>query len=256
MIKTVIVEDDPSHCKTLEMMLAEVNAGIEVVATCTNSSDAVAAIEEYKPELVFLDIELEGDKTGFDVIKECRQPDFSVIFTTQYTTANNAINAIRLSALDFLPKPLLQSELLSAVNHFIEDKRVSIERLRTLKMNLEIERSNAKVIWIGDGEKSLRVNSDNILYAQSDNTTTFFFLASEIHGRRKITSTISIGQWEEVLERYGFCRIHNRCLVNLEYVVEYARLDSTVKMRNDEVLSVSRQRKDHLLKRLGLTKFS
>ncbi len=255
MIKSVIVEDDPKHSSTLAQLLKEIDLHVEVVSICANIKEAEAAISDNGPELVFLDIELEGGENGFDLLKRFDNLNFAVIFTTQFNNTHNAINAIRLCALDFLPKPILREELKTSLNRFIENKLISIERIRTLKMNLELEKNEGKTIWISDTDRSIRVKLDNILYAQSENTTTFFFLISEVHGMKKLTSTINIGKWEQTLERHGFFRIHNRNLVNLEYVIEFARFDNTVKMVNGTTLSVSKQRKETLLKRLGLVKF-
>jgi two-component system LytT family response regulator len=255
MIKSIIVEDDPNHSDTLIRSIKDLHQQIDILAVCTNIQDAERSINERKPELVFLDIELEGGGSGFELIKRFDNLDFAVIFTTQHNNTSNAINAIRLCALDFLPKPVLPSELGVSLNRFFENRAASIERVRTLKMNLELERDETKTIWISDIDRNIRVKTDNILYAQSENTTTFFFLTNEVYGKKKLASTVSIGKWEEVIERHGFCRIHNRNLVNLEHVVEFAKHDNTVKMMDGTILAVSKQRKDTLLRRLGLTKF-
>ena len=134
MIKSIIVEDDPNYSKSLIELLNSVDEPIEVLATCSNIREAQIAIDKYRPELLFLDIELEGEETGFDLLRRFEKLDFAVIFTTQYNNTSNAINAIRLCALDFLPKPILQKELCDSLKRFIENKKTGISTIITMSL--------------------------------------------------------------------------------------------------------------------------
>ena len=107
MIKAIII-DDEKHCiVTLNHLLAQLD-NIEVVAVTQDSTQAKKLIEEYQPNLVFLDIEMP-EMNGFDVINQFENPKFKVIFTTAYD--QYALKALRLNALDYLLKPIDKNDI-------------------------------------------------------------------------------------------------------------------------------------------------
>ena len=132
MIKAIIVEDDPGHSGRLLALLKNLDRPIEVLQVCTSVNEALGAIEENHPELIFLDIILEEGETGFDLLKKVAVLDFEVIFTTSHNSAENVISAIRACALDFLPKPVIPTELQTAVERFVGNKKLGIEQIKTL----------------------------------------------------------------------------------------------------------------------------
>lgn len=117
MIKAIIVDDEQSCIDVLYAMLKENFRNIDVETVCRNVSEGKSAIKEYKPDLVFLDVEI-ADKTGFDLLQELDTIDFEVIFTTAHV--KYALQAIKFSALDYLLKPCTLSDLTAAVDRFKE----------------------------------------------------------------------------------------------------------------------------------------
>ena len=103
MIKAVLIDDEKNALEMLEWQLHNYCPQVEVCAICLNADKGIAAIQQYKPQLVFLDIEMPI-KNGFEVVQSFPQPFFDVIFTTAYQ--HYAIKAIRYSALDYLLKPI------------------------------------------------------------------------------------------------------------------------------------------------------
>ena len=99
MIRTIIVEDDSMHSKSLVRLLEENFSNVEILAVCNNVPEAVKEITAQKPQLVFLDVEL-GPYTGFDLLEMLENRNFEVIFTTAYQ--KYAVRAIKTSALDYL----------------------------------------------------------------------------------------------------------------------------------------------------------
>ena len=255
MINCIIVEDDVQHSERLVKLLKNVDGQIHICEICTNVSDGLAAINKYTPELVFLDVLLDFGESGFDLIRKSDEHMFDVIFTTGEVNPANAINAIRACALDFLPKPIDLKELNEAISRFTANRKSRKEQIQTLKSNLEMLRNEDKAIWIAEGDKNIRVDISDILYGESENSTTFFYLIKEVNGKTKVTSTTSIGKWEGILDKFGFCRLHASFLVNLKHIKEYSRGESSVKVSNKKVLPVSRQRKEELLSRLELVRF-
>jgi len=112
MIKALII-DDEMHClKTLSMLLKEYCPDVQVVKLCENAEDGIEAIKKFKPDLVFLDIEMPH-MNGFEMLEKFSEISFALIFTTGYD--QYAIKAFRFSALDYLLKPIDHDELKKAV---------------------------------------------------------------------------------------------------------------------------------------------
>ena len=113
MIKAIIVEDEVKGRQTLYNLLLKHCPFVEIATMVESVDEAVLAITNYKPDLVFLDIEMPGG-SGFTLLEKIKNPDFEVIFTTAFD--DYAIKAIKFSALDYLLKPIDVDDLVSAVN--------------------------------------------------------------------------------------------------------------------------------------------
>ena len=113
MIKAIIIDDEVHCIDTLSILLADYCPEVEVMETCMSAKKGLEAIEQLKPALLFLDIEMPV-MNGFELLEQFSQIPFSVIFTTSYD--QYAIKAIRFSALDYLLKPIDPKELIAAVH--------------------------------------------------------------------------------------------------------------------------------------------
>ncbi len=101
MIKAILV-DDEMHClDTLSILLKEYCPEVQILAQCRSAKAGLEAIEKFKPNLVFLDIEMPA-MNGFEMLEQFAQINFAIVFTTSYD--QYAIKAIRFSALDYLLK--------------------------------------------------------------------------------------------------------------------------------------------------------
>jgi len=130
MIKAIIVDDEVHCIDTLSILLADYCPEVEVMEKCMSAKKGLEAIEELKPDLVFLDIEMPI-MNGFELLEQFKQIPFSVIFTTSYD--QYAIKAIRFSALDYLLKPIDPKELITAVHKVQQQKKPpSEEQFRIL----------------------------------------------------------------------------------------------------------------------------
>ena len=112
MIQAIIVDDEPYCCDTLETMLEKYCPDVQLVAVCHSGEEAIAAISQQKPDLVFLDIEMPR-MNGFDMLQKINPINFEIIFTTSFD--QYALRAIRFSALDYLLKPIDKDDLANAV---------------------------------------------------------------------------------------------------------------------------------------------
>ena len=112
MITATIVDDEPFCCETLATLLERYCPAVKVLDICYSAANALRSIEEKKPDILFLDIEMPY-MNGFELLEKLPEIDFKLIFTTSYD--QYAIKAIRFSALDYLLKPIDREELQKSV---------------------------------------------------------------------------------------------------------------------------------------------
>lgn len=253
MYKVVIVEDDPKHIETLQKHIKQSELPLSVLSICLNVETAQKAINEFKPELVFLDVELEEGLTAFDLLKFFKKIEFDIIFTTSHI--GEYINEIRACGLSYLPKPVIREEFEEALNKF-ETKRngkLGILQANSLLNNYNIQNVDEKTIWIPSGFDYAQVMIKNIIYCEADNQYTKFYIDMGQKDFKSILASRGIGEWEKDLEHFRICRIHKQYLVNLKHVKKYTRGEGgTVTLFNDKSLPVSKTGKDRFLRLSGL----
>src|SRR5215207_3845746 len=113
MITATIVDDEPYSCEALVRLLERHCPDVKVLDICYSAASALKSLNEQKPQILFLDIEMPH-MDGFELLKKLPAIDFELVFTTSYD--QYAIKAIRFSALDYLLKPIDWEELVVAVN--------------------------------------------------------------------------------------------------------------------------------------------
>lgn len=133
MIKAIIVDDEERSRKNLAVLLTDFCIGVEVLATAKSVSEAIGVLEAHRPDVVFLDIQMQGE-TGFDLLSEIQQVDFEVIFTTAH--AEYAISSIRLASVAYLLKPIDIGDLKDVITKIAERKRTPEELRRQVDVLL------------------------------------------------------------------------------------------------------------------------
>lgn len=249
MIKAIII-DDEQHCIERLSNLIENNFSDEVtlIGTFSNFTESVKAIKELKPELVFLDVQIENDKTGFDLLKEIGKIDFDVIFTTAFD--QYAVQAFRISAVDYLLKPV-DKDYLSQAIHKLKNKYSANhfpEKLDALFHNLENVQGFSKRVCIPvmNGYEVFQI-SDIVRCESSINYTTLY-----IKDGRKLTVAKTLKEFEDMLTAYSFFRVHNSHLINLNYIKAYNKSKGGfVVLTDNSVIEVSVRRKDDFFKKLA-----
>src|SRR5262249_28906151 len=119
MIRTIIIDDEPSAVNVLSMLLQrKCSEDVEVIATSNSPFEGKALIEQHKPDLVFLDIEMAG-MTGIDLLRSFSNPTFRVIFVTAYDAY--AVEAFKLSVIDYLLKPIEGEDVVRAIKKINND---------------------------------------------------------------------------------------------------------------------------------------
>ncbi|MBO9561724.1 MAG: response regulator transcription factor [Niastella sp.] len=237
----IIVEDDPMHAHTLQLLIEKLDSTIKIAGVYSTVEESSRAIDQHQPGLVFLDIDLERGDNGFDLLKRFPKPGFSVIFTTQHNSADNAILAIRACALDFLPKPILEQELADALARV--DKNKGPEQTGSLRNNLEAGKPG--YIWLSDLKGKTLIDVSNIRYCESSNSSyTHFFLDEPVNGLSQYTESKGIGIWEKILSGTHIIRTHNKFLLNLKHMGKYCQ--DHFLLRNGTKIPIARGRKQEV----------
>ncbi len=244
MIKTIIVDDENNAREFLDKMLQRYFPNKFYVCCLVDSvDDAIHAIEQYQPDLIFLDIQMPN-KNGFELFKELKTIDFEVIFTTAHS--EYAIEAIKRSALDYLLKPINYIDLLGAVTRY-ENKAKKENQQKQFNVLLEnIDSGDVAfkkmAISTDTGIDFIKFNS--ILYIEAQNNYSKLFL---IDGGSLIASK-TLKYFEEILPKELFFRIHKSYLINLNFVKRFYKIDDfLIELSTGQKLPVSIRKKESFL---------
>lgn len=247
MIRTIIIDDELSAVNVLSLLLKKKCAAeVEIIATSSSPTEGLALIMQHQPDLVFLDIEMPG-MTGIDLLRSFDKPGFRVIFVTAYDAF--AVEAFKLSALDYLLKPVEAEDIIRAVNKVKNDiskgqNPISSQLQQLEKILMHNTHAAETKIGIGMADKIIFINIPDILYCEASGAYTNVFLQD---GSKLMASKL-LGEFETQLADHKFFRIHHSYLINLNAVKEFQKHDGGyVIMDNKKQLEVSqRKRKDFL----------
>ena len=244
MIRTIIIEDEPVSRETLTIMLKRYPEDIEIVDICSNPTDGIESIAKHGPDLIFLDIQMPK-MNGFDMLKKVANINFEVIFTTAFD--QYAINALRISALDYLLKPVDGEDLTLAIEKCKE--RMSHKKphlqFENLFNNLTNKNPLDKTIALSASDGISFVKMCDILRVEANGRYAKFYLLN----KETILVSKTLGDFEDVLSANQFFRIHDSAIINLNHVKKFIRGDGgTVVLSDNTELDVARRRKEDFMK--------
>lgn len=258
-IKAVIIDDNEEARTSLADDINRYCPEIEISGEAHSVRSGIKVLSKQNPDLVFLDIHLtDGD--GFEILRELDDYKFKVIFTTG--SGDYALKAIKISALDYLLKPVDPDELIAAVNKLkisSEKENISSDKPdNSIKENLDILIENIKNIpatttpkriALSSADRVHFVNINDIIRCESQRNYTLFYLT----GNKQILVTRTLKEFDEMLEDKGFIRIHHSHLINLNYLKEFVKADGGYALMSDNSqIPVAVRKKDELMKKLGL----
>ena len=239
MLTAAILDDEIKGSKLLSQKLGFFEDELQVVGIFNHPSKALDAILELKPDVLFLDVEMPGIN-GFQFLERLGSFDFEIIFTTAYNSYT--LEALRLSAVDYLLKPIDEEELKTAITRL--RKRVS-EKSSHHTPKKEKNHSNrlalttAEGIYIVDKAQIIRVDA-------MSNYSVFI-----LDGSKKIVVSKTLKEFEAILEDDFFLRVSRSAIINLSYVTKYIKGNGgTIELSDGSEVEVSPQKKDALLQKL------
>lgn len=241
-----IVEDETRSRELLQNLLEEYCPDLQVIGTASAVDDAVKAILQLKPQVLFLDIELHPG-TGFDILQRTADIEYQVIFTTAYD--HYAIRAIKFSALDYLLKPIDVQELQSAVQRAIQhlSNQHPQPSLQLLLQNLVKQQQDYTIsLSTADGLEFVPIAT--VIRLEASGAYTIFHLKD---GSRIMVSR-NLKEYEVMLSDHGFFRIQNSHIVNLKEVKKFLRADGGYAVMNDDsMVAISPKKKEAFLQLLS-----
>ena len=241
MIEAVLVDDEEKAIQSLQWELTNFSKEIAVIASFTDPYVALEYLREHTPDCLFLDIEMPA-MDGFQFIQKMQNKDVAVVITTAYN--QYAIQALKNEALDYLLKPIDADDLKDTIAkiHKHTATHLTAERLERFFIDRNAGSQRRKITLNTDG-KLIFLESDDILYAESDGNYSTLFLAD---GRR-IVVTKKLKEVDQLLPNDTFFRIHNSYIINLEKVKEYLKTDGYVILEPNHKIPVSRKKKSEFL---------
>lgn len=245
-MRAVIIDDEENARVALSVLIEQHTTGVEIEGMFPSLKEGCKMITVLKPDVVFLDIQMP-DESGLELWKYFPKPSFNVVFTTAYH--QYAIQAIKLSAFDYLLKPIDIDELTVVIGKLQEHRNIkSIEaRLESLENNLKSHQAPSRVV-LPTSDSLMVVKIDDIVRAESDDNYTYFFLAD--NSKHLVSKTLK--EFESLLPKERFLRIHQSHLVNLDFIKKFVRGKSGfVQMSDGSKLPVARERKDFVIEALG-----
>ncbi|MAX80471.1 MAG: DNA-binding response regulator [Crocinitomicaceae bacterium] len=244
MIKAIIIDDELKAQKNLFNLLKSYCPEVDVMAMENTIEEGVSAIQKFQPEVVFLDIEMDGE-TGFDLFESIEEVNFNVIFITAHD--EYAIKAFKFNAMDYLLKPIDIDELQAAVNKIVQKKssnELSTSKVDHLLNAINNQQNSFEKIVLPTLDSLLFINIKDIVRCEAtDNYTNFHLIDGKV-----ILVSKSIKHYEEILENKGFYRVHRSHLINIAYIKEFIKGDGGYLMLTDSSnIPVARRKRNGFL---------
>lgn len=252
-MKALIIDDEELARKRVLNLLEDV-PDIEVLGECSNGKTAIKQINELKPHLIFLDINMK-DMNGFEVLQKIDiSPKPIVIFVTAYD--HYASKAFDVEAFDFLLKPFKDQRFFKTINKVLNIPRREADsnfekRIKDLFTIYQSKNTApALKIPVKQGNKTVLIDPANVLYIIASG-----YYAEIYTGGKKFVLRESLNNLEEILDKSVFYRVHRSTILNINHVKEiihseFSEIDA--KMTDDKLLHISKANKKQFLEKLGI----
>ena len=242
--KVLIIDDENRTRDFVKKMIDSFNLDLDVFTDGENVETGIEAINRIQPDILLLDIQMP-DGTGFDVLNSIETKNFEVIFITAYQ--EYAIKAIKFSALDYIIEPIDSEELHSSIITAIDSLEFKREETKFIALENNIQPNNRRKLVLKTQECIYVVDLNEIIRCEADKNYTFFYLNSG----KKILVSRTLKDYETILNGYGFFRIQQSHLINLEYLDRYDKQQGgAVIMKDGTSVPLSPAKKDQFFKLL------
>jgi two-component system LytT family response regulator len=246
-LTAIIVDDETKAISNLKKLLGLYCGSIQVVDTAVGSEPAISLINTIKPDVVFLDIAMPR-RNGFEMLHM-----LDIIPLIVFVTAHEkyALNAIKISAVDYLLKPVDIKDLINMEKKLLEIHAILKDNFKETYrsvvgglVSLMRVPEAVKKITLYNTQGYHIVDIDEILYLDGDDNYTSFHLDT----KKKFVVSKTLKEYENLLSHMGFLRIHKSSIINLLHLKNISRENGVhVVMSDGRTISVSRRRAGELL---------
>ncbi|HEX8153354.1 MAG TPA: LytTR family transcriptional regulator DNA-binding domain-containing protein [Thermoanaerobaculia bacterium] len=244
MIRTVIVDDERHARQKIRTLLAR-ETDVEVLRECANGHDAVQAIRELRPDLVFLDVQMPG-RDGFEVVRDAGVDARHVVFVTAFD--QYAVKAFEVQALDYLLKPFDRTRFDMTMQRVRERLRSGAEelqeKLRALVDQVKADREPLDRIMIKSAGRITFLRTTEIDWIEAADNYIRLHAGRESHLIRE-----TMGSVEQQLDRRKFVRVHRSAIVNIDSIAEIRSLfhgDHSILLRTGAEIPLGRSYREKL----------
>jgi two-component system, LytTR family, response regulator len=242
-ISVGLIDDNKPALDSLKLLIKQKYPNFQVIGEAYSVTSGVQLIQDFQPDVVFLDVELP-DGSGFDLLKQLKRTDIQVIFVTAHN--HYAINAFKMSALDFLLKPIELEELDTTIRK-IEQKLKETNTLSLLEhilANFDRNSENKKIV-LKTAQSIHLVDLKKVIRCEASNNYTIFYVTDQ---KKPIVVSRTLKEFETILAPYDFIRIHHSHLINIQYMDRFDKDEGgIVVMQNGTQLPVSQNRLQGLI---------
>lgn len=224
-LKCIIIDDEPLGTMLLEEMLKD--APIEILDICNDGYTGLASIEQHKPDLIFLDIQMPK-LTGIEMLELLENPPM-VIFTTAYD--EYAIKAFEINAIDYLLKPFDKERLNAALEKVQQRKHNP-----TIQGQISTPETSERIVIKNNGNIDIILVKD-VYYIESAGDYVKIYTVDKRYIKHGTMS-----HFEQVLSSKKFIRTHRSFLVNSQYILKLTTKEDGqyVVLKNNSEVAVSK----------------
>lgn len=236
-MRALIIDDEPLAIQIIKEYISELPE-IEIIGECSNGFDGLKAINDLKPDMVFLDIQMPK-LTGFEMLELVDDPPL-IIFATAYE--EYALKAFEKNAVDYLLKPFSKSRFDQAVKKLLkqfEEIKTTEINYNSLLENINSAKERLDRIVVKESGKIMIVPVSEVYYLEAADD---YVVISTVNKEYVKNSTMRF--YDDKLPSDCFVRIHRSCIININFIKEiqaYNKETHSVIMKNGKSLKTSRQ---------------
>lgn len=235
MLRAVLIDDERSGLNALQLLIEKHIDDVKIVGATTKGHQGISLIEDYRPEIVFLDISMP-QLNGFALLEQLQYRNFNLVFTTAHQ--EYALQAIKHHAFDYLLKPIDIQELKECVG------KIMAERGRTLA---QPKNGSSNTIGLSVKDGIIFIRHADIIRLEASGSYTVFYLENKV----KQVASKTLKEYEAQLDPDVFYRCHNSHVVNLKKVAKFVSSDGFfAEMLDGSAAEIARKNKEQFLERL------
>ncbi|PCJ64980.1 MAG: hypothetical protein COA58_11965 [Bacteroidetes bacterium] len=236
-IRAIIIDDEESARHILGSLLARISHDIEIITKCSNLEEGVISIKAFKPDLVFLDIEMP-QYAGYEITSFFDKMNFEIIFVTAYD--HYAVKAFEVAAVDYILKPISIDRLTESIEKYKRKAKNNVAALnyQTMMETLESNTISKLVVPTIKGQKVIFIKDIVSIEASRAYCTIHAY-----NGESYILSK-NLKHFETLFaENSLFFRCHKSWIINTQHVDSYSKSELSISLINGQKAKLSKYKK-------------